>query len=187
MNFFTSSEILISLLYSSVFGVIFGVFSMIISIAADCAESFLKIPSDIVKASSKLNKLPEIFKENLIITPAENAVKDFVKDFICVIFYGVSFSILLYITLDGKFRFYMLFFSLLAAYLFNMIIGRRLKKVLYCIFQILRSFSVVFFALVIFPFLVIFKKLSPVFIRFIKFCRNYFKNFKNSHDVRLKK
>ncbi len=156
---FSETEIIKSLIYSFIFGCALGVVKSGISVFLNCMEDIVKMPKDIFKVSYDLKLLPHIFKVLLKSQYSHKKTQQFVKDFIFVLLYGISFSILLYITLDGKFRFYILFISLAATLVFDRFLGRAIDKFLDKLLSILRAAITAIIAIFLSPFVFVFRRI----------------------------
>ncbi len=151
MDFYTPSEIFISLLYSILFGICFGIVSVGVSIIVDCFESLINLPKHIIDVSFDLRKTITILKGEFEIHSLSSNIKTFVKDFVFVFTYGIAFSVLLYLTTDGEFRFYVFLISIASAYVSNKTLGKICEACLYKLLKIICSATIVSTAVILAP------------------------------------
>lgn len=146
-----SRDILLSLLYSLIFGAFGGVLFSGLNVLFQYVETVLSLPKQTLYFTSERHAMRELFRKGIDITSSENGVKQFFKDMIFTVTYGVSFVILTYIASDGVFRLYVLLVALSVTYLSSKTLGRFLEKIFLKLFRFLCSVAVVVIALFAYP------------------------------------
>ncbi len=145
------NDILISVCYSALFGIIMGILFVALSVLIYTIDGFIRLPKTIYQASDSLSKIRNLFINSENCKYAKNKVKVFLFDFIYVIINGLLFSLLLYITTDGVFRLYILIISLTLARLFIKYLGNHTASFLNKSISFLYSVITIVFSLLLFP------------------------------------
>ena len=151
MIFFTFSEIVISLLCSIFLGVIFGG----VYFASELLLSFVKGSFLIIPRAFLLSRKLSITNMKIQINAMKRvklfAVEKNIFEFFVFLFFGISFIVLSYITLDGSLRAYMLIPLCLFGFISYKYLGNFFSSVFYRLFLGIYSISVVSLAVCFLP------------------------------------
>lgn len=145
------NDILISVCYSALFGIVMGILFVVLRVLIYTIDGFIRLPKTIYKASESLSKIKNVIANNENLKYAENKTRVFLFDFIYVILNGIIFSLLLYVTTDGVFRLYILIISFTLARLFIKYLGNHTAFFLNKAIMFLYSVIAMVFSMVLFP------------------------------------
>lgn len=167
MKFFTVSEILISIFFSAISGILFGG----IYCASESIFLFLKEMILIFPMAVKLS--PDISLKNII-----NKIKSRKKiclgsiernvfEAIMFFFFGIVMILISYATLDGYIRFYIFIVTALFFILSRKYIGKLSSAVLERIFRAIYFITIIFISVLIWPLYKVLNKLTPLVKRVV--------------------
>lgn len=115
MIYYNLSSVFGGIFLSSCVGVLFSVISVMLDAIFNCMGAFIKLPIEVVKASSERSKIKEYIGHRRISNKSVGGVPLVIKDLIFLILCGFLLSLLLYIAVDGEIRAYV-FLIVFASY-----------------------------------------------------------------------
>ncbi len=151
MQYYTSQQIFLSVLYSLIFGVCFGMFSSLVSVILEYIETLLNLPRLILTYSSEEKGPLTLFKEKPKLIYSEGRAKEVIKDFIVTLSFGISFSVLSYIAVDGELRLYVLLIALITSYFSNKIPGKGFRWLCVKLFYGICTVTVFIVSIILYP------------------------------------
>lgn len=152
MNFHTGVEILLSVLYAVIFGVFGGILKSAISVVIQYFETISALPKSVILATESKQALKKSFKAWICVTRSNSKIKEFFSDFIFTLLYGISFSLLMYIAVDGVFRLYILVISVSLTYVSSKTLGCFLEKFFLLVLRGICQICLAVIATLIYPF-----------------------------------
>lgn len=159
MNFYTSGEILLSLVYACIFGLMMGVANSALFVVIDLIQSILRLSGKVIEASSDIRKIKSFMSKKNKEPKYYGKAALFFKDFVYLITYGILFSVLLYVSVDGALRLYMLAASIGSTYV-SIRLGRYTTDKIFCfITNVISSLAFLFFILTLFLPLRLFRRI----------------------------
>ena len=144
----SAKDILMSVCYPMVFGLFFGFASVLYEIFVFSAMKLMALPIDVVKANTAPG-LKLIFSKDKGSEQNESKAARLFIDFSFTVFLGISACLLLYLTTDGVFRFYVIAIALGVAKLSRCAMQKVSPKVKTAV-DFLINCAVFFFSLILF-------------------------------------
>ncbi|MBQ9070438.1 MAG: hypothetical protein IJY23_03725 [Clostridia bacterium] len=144
-------QIISSLLYSSLFGIMMGIIGVGINAVIDSFEALVLFPKLAFKSSYGIKAMKSVIKSMNCKEEAKSSVKQFTRDFLYVLVYGILFSLLLYVAADGMFRLYVFAVCLFFTFAFDKTLGKWLEFIFIRIIYALRVFLLIALSLALIP------------------------------------
>ncbi len=166
MKFFEFSEVILAIVSSFIFGVLYGGIYSSFNVVTEGIIKILKIPQ-VVFLSSNIKAL----QDNKYQTNKSVIIIN-VCDFLFFLFFGLGYILLTYIMLDGIFRFYMFVFCILGFWISQKTLGTIFERILAFVFNFFYRFLVNISYVLIFPLKLFFRLLIiPMFNYVVLFKR----------------
>lgn len=167
MKFFTVSEILISIFFSALSGILFGgIYCASESIFLFLKEMILIFPMA-VKLSSDISLKNIINKIKSRKKICLGSIERNVFEAIMFFFFGIVMILISYATLDGYIRFYIFIVTALFFILSRKYIGKLSSAVLERIFRAIYFITIIFISVLIWPLHKVLNKLTPLVKRVV--------------------
>lgn len=149
MIYFSSSEILISVIASALYGVLFSLFSLAFVVFACLFKEFFRSVKNAFDYSIKLSAIP-------LKNPNKSTGGVYV--FLGIIAFSLGYVLLCYFSLDASFRLYVLLISATTYFIFYSFINKIITpilnaiifRVLFCLSAVLRIFAFPFFKIYVY-------------------------------------
>lgn len=151
MNFHTGTEILLSVLYAFLFGIFGGLLKTAIYVMFQYVETLASLPRSIMEATESRAAFKSSFKKLVGVSCSDSKVVELLSDFLFTLLYGIFFGLLLYVAVDGVFRFYILLISVGTTYLCTKTLSRAFKKIFTALLRVICTVIVNSVIIVIYP------------------------------------
>ena len=145
------NDILISVCYSALFGIVMGILFIVLRVLVYAIDGFIRLPKTIYQASGSLVTIKSVIANSKCFKYSENKARVFFFDFIYIILNGILFSLLLYLTTDGVFRLYVLIISFALARLFIKYLGNHTALFLNQAILLLYSMMAMALSIMLYP------------------------------------
>ena len=172
MKYFESSELILSLLISSLYGLACGTLYLEVRCAADFLYRILRMPLILLKYPGKFNfKSISAYLKNREERLGGRVLWEIV-DFLYLSAVFISYSIVVYLTLDGDFRWYMAGGAIICFFVPGRLVGRKIAGVVNLVLDGAYLVILLLLSSVIFPLRALMRAiLKPIFswVKFIYF------------------
>lgn len=151
MDFHTGTEVLLSVLYSVLFGAFGGLLKTSISVAFQYIETVIRLPLSVAHSTENRASFKASFRKGVNIICSKNKIKEFFSDFIFTLIYGILFSLLTYVSVDGVFRLYILIVSVAVTYVSFKTLGSLFEKFSLAVLRLICTVSVNAIIIFVYP------------------------------------
>lgn len=142
MKYFELNELLLSLIYPTVYGMLGGTLYETVKCAVIFFKRLFLMPWLLLKHEGRIGFSSAKKEVGKINTRQSSTAVSEITDFIFFTLFGILYSIVSYVTLDGDFRMYSVAMALLAFFLLGRPVGRR---IMYGVLRVLDALYLIIF------------------------------------------